>query len=103
MFEIDLLPPDFSQVPSTTMFHKISVHEAVIWIKDSIGGYVNDRELQHKKVSADAFKNLLFTGYVDTALTGWQPLHELTLKITHNKPQPFHVQSVSMLVSINEK
>ena len=102
-FEIDLLPPDFSQVPSTTMFHKISVHEAVIWIKDSIGGYVNDRELQHKKVSADAFKNLLFTGYVDTALTGWQPLHELTLKITHNKPQPFHVQSVSMLVSINEK
>ena len=103
LFEVDLLPPDFSQVPSTTMFHKISVHEAVIWIKDSIGGYVNERELQHKKVSSDAFKNLLFTGYVDTALTGWQPLHELALKITHNKPQPFHVQSISMLVSINEK
>ena len=103
LFEIDLLPPDFSQVPSTTMFHKISVHEAVVWIKDSIGGYVNDRELQHKKVSSDAFKNLLHTGYVDTALTGWQALHSLELKLTHNKPQPFHVQSISMLVSINEK
>ncbi|RZG74817.1 carbohydrate-binding protein [Acinetobacter sp. WCHAc060025] len=103
LFEVDLLPPDFSQVPSTTMFHKISVKEAVVWIKDSIGGYVNNRELQHKKVSSNAFKNLLFTGYVDTALTGWQPLHALELKLTHNKPQPFHVQSISMLVEINEK
>lgn len=103
LFEVDLLPPDFSQVPSTTMFHKISIHEAVVWIKDSIGGFVNGRELQHKKISSEAFKNLLFTGYVDTALTGWQPLHALELKLTHNKPQPFHVQSISMLVSINEK
>ncbi|ENW00163.1 hypothetical protein F938_00807 [Acinetobacter bereziniae LMG 1003 = CIP 70.12] len=103
LFEVDLLPPDFSQVPSTTMFHKISVHEATVWIKDSIGGFVNNYELQHKKVSSEAFKNNLFTGYVDTALTGWQPLHSLELKLTHNKPQPYHVQSISMLVSINEK
>lgn len=102
-FEIDLLPPDFSQVPSTTMFHKISVQEAIVWIKDSIGGYINEYELQHKKISSDAFKNNLYTGYVETALTGWQPLYKLEMKLTHNKPLPFHVQSISMLVSINEK
>lgn len=102
-FEIDLLPPDFSQVPSTTMFHKISVQEAIVWIKDSIGGYINEYELQHKKISSDAFKNKLYTGYVETALTGWQPLYKLEMKLTHNKPLPFHVQSISMLVSINEK
>lgn len=102
-FEIDLLPPDFSQVPSTTMFHKISVQEAIVWINDSIGGYINEYELQHKKISSDAFKNNLYTGYVETALTGWQPLYKLEMKLTHNKPLPFHVQSISMLVSINEK
>lgn len=102
-FEVDLLPPDFSQVPSTTMFHKISVQEAVVWIKDSIGGYINEFEFQHKKISSEAFKNNLYTGYVQVSLTGWQPLYKLEMKLTHNKPQPFHVQSISMLVSINEK
>lgn len=29
--EIDLLPPDFSQVPTTAMFHKIQVHEMAIF------------------------------------------------------------------------
>ena len=101
--EVSLLPPDFSQVPSTAMFHKIMVHSVVLWLKDSIGGYVSGRELKHKKINQSAFQNLPFTGYVEESLSGWCALHELDLKITHNKPMPFHVQSISMLVSMNEK
>ena len=85
------------------MFHKATVHSAVIWLKDSIGGFVNDYELQHKRNDQNAFQNKPFTGYVEETLSGWHPLHQLDLKITHNKPLPFHVQSVSMLVSINER
>lgn len=102
-FEIDLLPPDFSQVPSTTMFHKISVHEAVLYVKDSIGGFINEYELQHKTMDQGAFQNQPYSGYVEVSMSGWNKLHELAIKITHNKPLPFHVQSVSMLVSINER
>lgn len=100
---IELLPPDFSDAPATMMFHKATVHSAVVWLKDSIGGFVNDYELQHKRNDQNAFQNKPFTGYVEEALSGWHPLHQLDLKITHNKPLPFHVQSVSMLVSINER
>lgn len=100
---IELLPPDFSDAPATMMFHKAMVHSAVIWLKDSIGGFVNGYELQHKRNDQNAFQNKPFTGYVEETLSGWHPLHQLDLKITHNKPLPFHVQSVSMLVSINER
>lgn len=102
-FEVDLLPPDFSQVPSTAMFHRIQVHELILWLNKSIGGYANEYELQHKKNDQEAFQNQLYTGYVDVSFSGWSALHELDLKITHNKPLPFHVQSISMLVSINER
>lgn len=101
--KIELLPPDYSSVPSTAMFHKINVHNIVLWMNHSIGGYVESRELKHKKINGDAFKNLPFTGYVEEPLAGWCSLHELNLKLTHDKPLPFHVQSISMLVSINEK
>lgn len=100
---IELLPPDFSQVPSTTMFHKIMVHEAVLFAKDSIGGFINEWELQHKVMDQWAFQNQPYTGYVEVAMNGWCKLHELDIKITHNKPLPFHAQSISMLVTINEK
>lgn len=100
---IELLPPDFSDAPATMMFHKATVHSVVVWLKDSIGGFVNDYELQHKRNDQNAFQNKPFTGYVEETLSGWHPLHQLDLKITHNKPLPFHVQSVSMLVSINER
>lgn len=102
-FEVDLLPPDFSQVPSTTMFHKISVHEAVLYVKDSIGGFINEHELQHKQIDQWAFQNQPYNGYVEVSMSGWDKLHQLSIKITHNKPLPFHVQSISMLVSINER
>ena len=102
-FQIELLPPDFSQVPTTTMFHKISVHEAVVYLYKSLGGELNGRVIEHKKNNQFAFFNHLFTGYSEVALDGWNPLYQFELSIKHNKPLPFHVQSISMLVSMNEK
>lgn len=102
-FEVQLLPPDFSQVPTTTMFHKISVHEAVVYLHKSLGGELNGRTIEHKQNNQFAFFNHLFTGYSEVALTGWNPLYQFELSIKHNKPLPFHVQSISMLVSMNEK
>ncbi|WP_407497585.1 carbohydrate-binding protein [Acinetobacter baumannii] len=101
--EIDLLPPDFSQVPTTAMFHKIQVHEMAIFLNASVGGYINGQELSTKYYNQSAFVNLPYTGYVVDSFVGWQPLHELEVKITHDKPMPLHMQSISMLVSINEK
>lgn len=101
--EIDLLPPDFSQVPATAMFHKIQVHEMEIFLNASVGGYINGQEISTKYYNQSAFVNLPYTGYVKDNFVGWQSLHEMQVKITHNKPLPFHMQSISMLVSINEK
>ncbi|MBI1450388.1 carbohydrate-binding protein [Acinetobacter sp. FL51] len=101
--KIELLPPDYSSVPSTAMFHKISVHNVVLCMNESLGGYVEAKELKHKKINGDAFRNLPFTGFVEEPLSGWCSLHELNLRLTHDKPLPFHVQSISMMVSINER
>ncbi len=102
-FEVDLLPPDFSQSPATAMFNKIIVHEAAIYLNQSIGGFINGKEFSTKLYNQNAFNNLPYTGYAIETLQGWKTLHELELKITHNKPQPFHMQSISIRVSINEK
>lgn len=101
--EIDLLPPDFSQVPATAMFHKIIVHEAAIFLNRSIGGFINGKELSTKLYNQSAFTNLSYTGYASEKLQGWSKLHDLKMQITHDKPVPFHMQSISMMVSINEK
>ncbi|WP_235893067.1 hypothetical protein, partial [Acinetobacter baumannii] len=60
-------------------------------------------ELSTKYYNQSAFVNLPYTGYVVDSFVGWQSLHELEVKITHDKPMPLHMQSISMLVSINEK
>lgn len=101
--KIDLLPPDFSQVPATAMFNKIMVHEMAIYLNKTVGGYINGQELSTKYYNQSAFINAPYTGYVSDRFTGWQELHNLKVEITHNKPLPFHMQSISMLVSINER
>lgn len=101
--EVEFLPPDHSQVPNTAMFHKIQAHETVLYVRNSIGGYCNQYELEHKSFNQSAFQNLTYTGPVSVSMNGWATLHEMELKITHNKPLPFHVQSVAMLVSMNER
>ncbi|MFV5507406.1 carbohydrate-binding protein [Acinetobacter sp. 197] len=101
--EVEFLPPDHSQVPSTAMLHKIQAHETVLYVRNSIGGYCNQYELEHKSFNQSAFQNLTYTGPVSVSMNGWSTLHEMELKITHNKPLPFHVQSVAMLVSMNER
>lgn len=101
--EVEFLPPDHSQVPNTAMFHKIQAHETVLYVRNSIGGYCNQYELEHKSFNQSAFQNLTYTGPVSVSMNGWSTLHEMELKITHNKPLPFHVQSVAMLVSMNER
>ena len=100
---VEFLPPDHSQVPSTAMLHKIQAHEVVLYVRNSIGGQYNQYELEHKPLNQQAFQNLPYTGPVSVSMNGWSTLHEMQLKITHNKPLPFHVQSVAMLVSMNEK
>ncbi len=102
-FEIDFLPPDYSQVPSTSMFNKVTIHEVAIYLNESIGGAVNGKELSTKTYSQSAFNNKPYTGYAFENQMGWQSLYELQLKITHNKPQPFHLQSISIRMSMNEK
>lgn len=101
--EVEFLPPDHSQVPNTAMFHKIQAHETVLYIRNSIGGQCNQYDLEHKSFNQSAFQNLTYTGPVSVSMNGWSTLHEMELKITHNKPLPFHVQSVAMLVSMNER
>lgn len=101
--EVEFLPPDHSQVPNTAMFHKIQAHETVLYVRNSIGGQCNQYDLEHKSFNQSAFQNLTYTGPVSISMNGWSTLHEMELKITHNKPLPFHVQSVAMLVSMNEK
>jgi len=101
--EVEFLPPDHSQVPSTAMLHKIQAHEVILDIRKSVGGQYNQYELEYKPFNQQAFQNLPYTGPVNVSMNGWSTLHEMELKITHNKPLPFHVQSVAMLVSMNEK
>lgn len=101
---VELFPPELSQAPMSTMMHKAKVDRTAFFFNKTIAPELNGNMLE--LFSFD--DNILgprkpFTGYHIHEGGSWESLHQLPFVISHNKPLPFHMQAVTMQMSINEK
>ena len=101
---VELFPPELSQAPMSTMLHKAKIDRIAFFFNKTIGPELNG-ELIEKFTFDD---NLLaprkpYTGYHLEEGGSWEDLHKIPLVITHSKPLPFHLQAITMQLSINEK
>lgn len=100
----ELFPPELNQAPLSSMLHRAKVDRTAFFFNKTLGASINgelietlsfdDNPLDYKKP---------YTGYHLIEGGHWEDLHKVPLIITHNKPLPFHLQAITMQLSINEK
>lgn len=100
----ELFPPELNQAPLSSMLHKSKVDRTAFFFNKTLGASINGELIE--TLSFD--DNLLdyrkpYTGYHLIEGGHWEDLHKVPLIITHNKPLPFHLQAITMQLSINEK
>lgn len=100
----ELFPPELNQSPLSTMMHKAKVDRVAFFFNKTLGASING-ELIETFTFDD---NILgpakpYTGFHLEEGGHWADLHKVPLIITHNKPLPFHLQAITMQLSINEK
>ena len=100
----ELFPPELNQSPLSSMMHKAKVDRIAFFFNKTLGASING-ELIETFTFDD---NLLgpakpYTGFHLEEGGTWEDLHKVPLVISHNKPLPFHLQAITMQLSINEK
>ena len=100
----ELFPPELNQAPLSSMLHRAKVDRTAFFFNKTLGASINGELIE--TLSFD--DNLLdyrkpYTGYHLIEGGHWEDLHKVPLIITHNKPLPFHLQAITMQLSINEK
>ncbi|WP_151767934.1 carbohydrate-binding protein [Acinetobacter oleivorans] len=102
--EAILFPPELSQSPSTTLLFKAKVDRTAFFFNETLGPELNDELIEQfdfDSTPMDSQKPK--TGFHLIEGGDWEDLHLLPIKITHNKPLPFHLQAIAMQLSINER
>ena len=101
---VELFPPELSQAPLSTMMHKAKVDRISFFFNKTMAPEINGEMLELFTYDDNLLEPLKpHTGYHLHEGGSWADLHQLPLVITHNKPLPFHLQSIAMQMSINEK
>lgn len=101
---VELFPPELNQAPLSSMLHKAKVDRTAFFFNNTIAPELNGEMIEIFTYD----DNLLaprkpHTGYHLEEGGSWEDLHRIPLVITHNKPLPFHLQAITMQLSINEK
>lgn len=100
----ELFPPELSQSPMSSMMHKAKVDRTAFFFNKTLGVQLNGQLVETFTFD----DNLMgprkpYTGYHLEEGGTWEDLHKVPLVISHNKPLPFHLQAITMQLSINEK
>ena len=100
----ELFPPELNQNPLSSKMHKAKVDRIAFFFNKTLGAEINGQLIETFTFE----DNLLgpkppYTGFHLEEGGHWADLHKVPLIITHNKPLPFHMQAVTMQLSINEK
>lgn len=99
-----LNPPELSGAGTSSLDRKATIHHAYLYLYKTLGVQFNGA-----LISLQDFDDYLlapskvFTGRYKHNCSGWTDLYDMELRITHNQPLPFHLQAISIVVSINEK
>lgn len=100
-----MFPPEMSQSPASSLMFKAKIDRIGLFFHKTISPEINGELVeQFNYSSSEVWKpREPHTGYHLIEGGTWENLHELPFTVTHNKPLPFHLQAISMQISINEK
>lgn len=100
----ELFPPELNQNPLSSMMHKAKVDRIAFFFNKTLGAEINGQLIETFTFEDNLLgPKLPYTGFHLEEGGHWADLHKVPLIITHNKPLPFHMQAVTMQLSINEK
>ena len=101
---VELFPPELSQAPMSSMMHKAKVDRISFFFNKTIAPEINGELIELFTYGDNPLEpRKPHTGYHLHEGGSWESLHEVPLVISHNKPLPFHLQAMTMQMSINEK
>jgi hypothetical protein len=101
---VDLFPPEVAQNPATTMFSKAKVSRVAFVFRNTLGPLFNGQILElfdFSHTPMDGQK--LFTGRHLYEGGSFDDIYKTQLRITLNKPLPFHMQALAIEISVNER
>lgn len=102
--EAVLLPPELNQNPSSTLLFKAKIDRTAFFFNETLAAELNGEMIElftFDSTPMDSQKPK--TGFYLVEGGTWEDLHSVPIKITHNKPLPFHLQAIAMQLSINER
>ena len=100
----ELFPPELNQSPLSTMMHKAKVDRIAFFFNKTLGASINGELIETFTFDDDILGPAKpYTGFHLEEGGTWADLHKVPLVISHNKPLPFHLQAITMQLSINEK
>lgn len=101
---VELFPPELNQAPLSSMLHKAKVDRTAFFFNNTIAPELNGEMIEIFTYDDNPLApRKPHTGYHLEEGGSWEDLHKIPLVITHNKPLPFHLQAITMQLSINEK
>jgi hypothetical protein len=102
--KVELFPPELNQAPLSSMLNKAKVDRTAFFFNNTIAPELNGEMIEIFTYDDNPLApRKPHTGYHLEEGGSWEDLHRIPLVITHNKPLPFHLQSITMQLSINEK
>lgn len=102
--KVELFPPELNQAPLSSMLHKAKVDRTAFFFTNTIAPELNGEMIEIFTYDDNPLApRKPHTGYHLEEGGSWEDLHRIPLVITHNKPLPFHLQAITMQLSINEK
>ena len=88
----------------STMLHKAKIDRTAFFFNKTIAPEFNGQLLEVFTYDDNPLApRKPHTGYHLEEGGSWEDLHQTPLVITHSKPLPFHLQAITMQLSINEK
>lgn len=101
---VDLFPPELSQNPATTILSKAKIQRVAFFFMKTLGPLFNGEVLElfdfnHTPMDGQN----LFTGRHIYEGGDFGDLYETEIKISLNKPLPFHMQALAIEISVNER
>jgi len=101
---VELFPPELTQAPLSTMMHKAKIDRIAFFFNKTIAPEINGEMIELFTFDDNPLDpRKPHTGYHLHEGGHWEDLHKMPLIISHNKPLPFHLQAITMQLSINEK
>lgn len=100
----EMFPPELNQNPLSSTFDKAKIDRIALFFNKTLAPMVNDELVELFTFDDNPMEAQKPYSGIHMLETGtWSDWYKAPLIISHNKPLPFHLQAITMQMSINER